>query len=240
MIARATRGWARLARSLSARASELEAFVLPQRCPGCGDPAGAERLLCDACRGGIPRVEEPLCVRCLARERSPVGCRSHSGFRAWAGWVYEERMACVLHELKFGMRSGLGRAYGEALAETLPIHYRPDLVLEVPLHPARLRERGYNQAELLADALSARLGSPRLAGALRRVRPTVPQTGLGARARRRNLEGAFVADRPAILRNREILIVDDVLTTGCTLEACLEVLRDCGARATGVALAWAS
>jgi len=116
----------------------------------------------------------------------------------------------------------------------------PSVLIPIPLAKKRLRERGYNQAALLADSLALRLGSPRLPCALRRLRPTAPQSGLSARERRRNLAGAFGVDRPAALRDREVLVVDDVLTTGSTLEAALAALRDCGARARGVALAWAS
>jgi len=218
----------------------IEAFLLPERCPGCGSEPGADRLLCEACWSLVPRLDQALCVRCLRLERDPSSCSAHPGFQTWCGWIYDERMALVVQALKFGRRRGLAPALGAALAHSLPIHYRPDLVLDVPLHPARQRERGYNQAALLADSLALRLGSPRLPLALRRLRPTAPQSGLSARERRRNLAGAFGVDRPAALRDREVLVVDDVLTTGSTLEAALATLRDCGARARGVALAWAS
>jgi ComF family protein len=218
----------------------LEAFLLPERCPDCGGEPAAGRLLCEGCWSLVPRLDQALCVRCLRLERDPSSCSAHPGFQAWCGWIYDERMARVVQALKFGRRRGLAPALGAALAHSLPIHYRPDLVLDVPLHPARLRERGYNQAALLADSLALRLGSPRLSLGLRRLRPTAPQSGLSARERRRNLAGAFGVDRPAALRDREVLVVDDVLTTGSTLEAALAALRDCGAHARGVALAWAS
>jgi ComF family protein len=221
-------------------ASGVEAFLLPERCPGCGNEPAPNSLLCEACWSAVPRFGQSLCVRCLRLERDPSSCAAHPGFQAWCSWLYDERMARVVQALKFGRRRGLAPALGTALAHSLPIHYRPDLVLDVPLHPARQRERGYNQAALLADSLALRLGAPRLSFALRRLRPTAPQSGLSARERRRNLAGAFGVARPAALRDREVLVVDDVLTTGSTLEACLAVLRDCGARARGVALAWAS
>jgi len=226
--------------ALSRWGAGVEAFLLPERCPGCGAEPAPGRLLCEACWSAVPRFGEPLCVRCLRLERDPSGCSSHPGFQAWCGWLYDERMALVVQALKFGQRRGLAPALGAALAQSLPIHYRPDLVLDVPLHPARQRERGYNQAALLADSLALRLGSPRLPSALRRLRPTAPQSGLSARERRRNLAGAFGVERPAALEGREVLVVDDVLTTGSTLEAALAALRECGARARGVALAWAS
>jgi ComF family protein len=131
--------------------------------------------------------------------------------------------------------AGAGGAAGVAGAEGR----RPDLILEVPLHEARRRERGYNQAGVLADELSVRIGVPRLAEALERVRPTRPQARLGAAERRAQLAGAFRARRPETLEGRNVLIVDDVLTTGATLEACFEVLLDAGAHPTGVTLAWA-
>jgi predicted amidophosphoribosyltransferase len=112
-------------------------------------------------------------------------------------------------------------------------------VLDVPLHAARLRERGYNQSAALADALADVLGAPRLPGALVRVRATPPQARLGPAARRANLAGAFAIERPARLRGRRVLLVDDVLTTGATLDAALAALHDAGADAAGVALAWA-
>jgi ComF family protein len=239
MIKASSRALAWLGHALPTLAGDVEAFLLPERCPGCGGEVRRGRLLCEPCEERVPRLEGPLCVRCLRQERDPSSCASHPGYRAWARWIYDERMSAVVHALKFGGRRGLAGALGTALAQSLPIHYRPDLVLEVPLHSVRLRERGYNQAALLADALALRLGSPRLPGALSRVRATPPQSGLSASARRRNLEGAFAVETPRALRNREVLVVDDVLTTGSTLEACLAALRDCGARATGAAIAWA-
>jgi ComF family protein len=108
----------------------------------------------------------------------------------------------------------------------------------VPLHAARERERGYNQAAALADALAATLAAPRLPRALRRLRATRPQAQLSERERRANLAGAFGLERPASLAGRRVLVVDDVMTTGATIAACLEALRAAGAVAAGVALAW--
>jgi predicted amidophosphoribosyltransferase len=108
----------------------------------------------------------------------------------------------------------------------------------VPLHSARERERGYNQAAALAEALASELAAPRWPGALRRTRATAAQAQLGGPARRRNLAGAFCAAHPERLAGRRVLIVDDVLTTGATLEGCLDVLAGAGAHAAGVTLAW--
>ena len=243
--ARALDGAARtLCSAAAAVAAGLEAFALPQRCPGCGAPARPERLLCDGCLAQTQPLAVPLCARCLARGAEPVGCIAHPGHAVWAGWVYDERVALLVHALKYGDRPGLARELSAVLARALP--GRPaasarsfDLVVEVPLHGARRRERGYNQAAVLAEGLADRIGVPHLADALERVRPTRPQARLGPAERRANQAGAFRARRPAWLTGRNVLIVDDVLTTGATLEACFDALSEAGAHPTGVTLAWA-
>jgi len=228
------RGWA------PALARDLMAFALPQRCPGCGREADPQRFLCDGCRASIPRFESALCVRCLAAGREPVGCLAHRGCATHARWLYDERAARVIHALKYGERTVLARWLGAELAQALPPGYRPDLVVDVPLHRTRRRERGYNQAALLADSLAGVIAAPRLVAALERVRPTRAQARLGPEARRRNLAGAFRVADPHALAGRSVLIVDDVLTTGATLESALGALADAKADARAVVLAWAA
>jgi len=231
-VAARTVGWLR---DLGASVAEL---LLPQRCPGCGVPADARRLLCDACHAAIPRVSFAICARCLAREREPVGCARHPGFQVWPAWLHDERAAAAVQAFKFEARTALASPLALEMARALPPG-RFDLVLAVPLHPTRRRERGYDQAALLAEALGAALGVPRFARALRRERPTRPQTTLDAAGRRRNLRGAFQVPHSAELRGRRVLLVDDVITTGATFEAALAALEAAGAHATGAALSWA-
>ena len=227
------------ARALSAWGRDLASFAFPQLCPGCGARTTATRLLCDSCFARIPRLSMALCARCLVRGREPVGCLAHAGQTVWAAWVYDERAALVVQTLKYTERPGLAHGLGAELARVAPPAPRPDFVLAVPLHPARRRERGYNQAGLLADALSDVLGAPRLEGVLERVRPTRPQARLAPRAWRENVADAFLVRRPRWLEGRHVLIVDDVMTTGATLEACLDAAARAGAAACGVVLAWA-
>ncbi|MEO5989848.1 MAG: phosphoribosyltransferase family protein [Candidatus Eisenbacteria bacterium] len=229
-----------LVRFATALAADVTAFALPQRCPGCGQAAEPSRMLCDACLARIPRLGTPLCARCLAAGHEPAPCSRHAGYQVFVAWLYDDRAAELVQAFKYAERPALAFALGESLAAAVPQAWRrPDLVLEVPLHPVRERERGYNQAACLADALADSLAAPRWPGALLRTRATQPQARLGGAARRRNLQGAFVARYPKRLAGRRILLVDDVLTTGATLDACLEVLADCGATAAGVTLAWA-
>lgn len=197
-------------------------------------------MLCDACLARIPRLGSPLCARCLAAGREPAPCSSHAGYSVFAAWLYDDRAAELVQAFKYAERPALASALGDSLAAAVPLAWRrPDLVLEVPLHPARERERGYNQAAILADALADALAAPRWPRAILRTRATPPQARLGGEARRSNLTGAFAAVHPERLAGRRILLVDDVLTTGATLESCLGVLLDCGAIAAGVTLAWA-
>jgi ComF family protein len=225
--------------ALAPLARAIEDFALPQRCPGCGVLAGAGHLLCDDCLAAIPPISFALCARCLVRGREPVGCARHPHHVIWTAWVYEERAALAVHALKFGERPGLAGALGAAIAAALPPGPPPDLVLGVPLHAARRRERGYDQAALLADAVAERVGAPPLPGVLVRARATRAQARLDAQARRENLRGAFHVRRPSAIAGRRVLVVDDVVTTGATLEACLDTLAAAGARAFAATLAWA-
>lgn len=223
--------WGSLARGLAA-------FAWPQRCAGCADAIGPGAVLCAACDAVIPRLALPLCARCLFEEADPV-CSRHADFRVWPAWSYDERAARVVEALKYSGRTDLARGLGSEMARVLPAEPRADLVIEVPLHPARRRERGYNQSALLAASLADALGVPHLEGALERVRATQAQARLGPAARRVNVRGAFRVRHPERLAGRRVLLVDDVVTTGATLHACLASLEDAGARAAGVTLAWA-
>jgi ComF family protein len=220
---------------------DLERFVAPQACPACGAPCGRAAVLCAACEARIPRLDRVLCVRCLVQEREPDGCARHArAFRAAAAWIYDERAALVVQALKFGARPALAGRLGGVVARALPRGYRADMVIEVPLHAARRRERGYDQAALLAHAVARALDAPAPPGLLVRTRATAEQSRLSAARRRHNLAGAFVVPRPGAVRGRRVLVVDDVLTTGATLEAALAALHAAGAEPHGAALAWAS
>jgi ComF family protein len=151
-------------------------------------------------------------------------------------------MRAAIHALKYGGRTPVAGPLAALLVERgtalLPADAGGgpafDGVVPVPLHPARLAERGFNQAELLAAPCAAAWGRPLLPQALGRVRPTQPQTELDADARRRNVAGAFAVRRPAEVAGRRLLLVDDVLTTGATVRAAARALREGGAAAIGV------
>ena len=221
-------------------ARDLARFAWPQRCAGCGEPPAAGHVLCPACLAAIPRLRLPLCARCLAREAADPVCTRHPGFTVWPAWTYDEHAARAIEAFKYAGRTDLARPLADELVRALPASPRFDLVTAVPLHAARERERGYNQSALLARELARRAGIPHLAGALRRVRATAAQARLGPVARRANLRGAFAVSEPETLAGRRVLVVDDVVTTGATLEAALETLAAAGADAQAIVVAWAA
>jgi ComF family protein len=138
--------------------------------------------------------------------------------------------------LKFGGRAELARPLGRLMADLWRGEPRlgpVDGVLPVPLHWVRERRRGYNQALLLAKDFGRRTETPLWDGVLRRKRSTKPQTELGRESRRANVEGAFEVKRPERVRGKSLLLVDDVCTTGATLEACARALKAAGARRVG-------
>jgi ComF family protein len=139
----------------------------------------------------------------------------------------------AIHQFKYKNRHALTLILARLMADYWHAHplLPVDFLMPVPLHPARQRERGYNQSELLARALSSMIGVPLVTTGLRRVRHTRPQMSLNAADRRPNVRGAFVYQSPggSPIRGRRIVVIDDVCTTGSTLEACSVALKEAGA-----------
>ncbi len=142
---------------------------------------------------------------------------------------YSEAVRAAVHAFKYEGVTHLRELFGEWLCGVLSdVDWHVDVVTAVPLHARRLRERGYNQAALLAQDLAERFRWAFVPQALVRTRETASQAQLNAHERRQNVAGAFVA-APRSVRGRGVLVVDDVLTTGATLTACAEALRAAGA-----------
>src|SRR5262249_27411068 len=189
------------------------------------------------CWDALPRMRARMCLRCARNGRDASACGGHAGHGVWSALVWDERVAEIVHAMKYRGQTRVAAAMAEEMARARD-RLRVDLVTEVPLHPARERERGFNQAALLARALAVCIGAPWVTAVLERSRPTPTQTALGARERAANLAGAFRALEPAWVDGRRVLLVDDVFTTGATLGACSDVLRAAGARVTCSTLSW--
>lgn len=230
------------AHSLARVARDLLEFVLPQRCPGCGVPAAPGLLLCESCWRRLPTLGTPVCARCLLDQRPPDGCRRHRDDLVHAAWTYDERVAALVQAFKFGSRPGLADVLAPAIARAIAHGPRPTVVVAVPLHAARRRERGYDQGARLARAVARECGVPFAEGVLVRTRATAAQSGLGPEARRANLRAAFRLAEPRWVAGQQVLVVDDVLTTGATLHEAMAALRlpGSGTRTRGAVAGWAS
>jgi ComF family protein len=216
-------------------------LLLPPACVRCGAPG--ERALCAECARALPRIARGLCALCQERAAPSesarcAGCASRPSplDACIAGVYFEADAAAWIRGYKYpprgilGAGSGRDRARVRALLREALAWYAldaPACVVPVPLHPRRLRARGFNPAAALARVAARERDVPCDATALERVRDTPTQTGLGRAARRANVRDAFRARR----RVPEcVWLVDDVVTTGATLEACARVLRRAGAR----------
>lgn len=229
-----------------------------RRCHSCGAPLKpGEISLCGQCAEALaPRTGGycPGCGRCYREDISlPHLCANClTSPKPWDGivfhGVYDDRLRDLILQFKFHSRLGLSDLLGSLLTQAYLRSRRdpPDCVVPVPLHPERLRKRGYNQGLELARPVATALGSPLLSGALHRPRPTAPQMSLSARQRAENVRNAFIADEEGsenrqLLRGKTVLLVDDIMTTGATLEACSHALLNAGAAGvTGLVLARAA
>ena len=218
--------------------------LLPAPCLGCARPLparGALLSLCPDCRSRLKRPPLGACAVCalpIPAHNPPPGfrcapCREHPpGFdRLLALWSYEPPLHEVIQGLKFGRLDYLGRHLAEAVAEILGDELAGfDAVVPVPLHWRRRLARGYNQAERIGRPLAGLLGLPLLC-ALSRRRATPPQSRLGREERLGNLRRAFRVPRPGQVRGLSLLLVDDVATTGATLDVAATALKNAGAAA---------
>ncbi len=227
-----------LQRGLERLREALWNLCFPRRCPVCGDivmPKG--ELICPGCVKELSPVTQPVCLLCgkeveSARMEVCPDCLRHKKTfrRNFAVFNYTDTASRSMAAVKYKGRREYLDFYGEAAVRRYGGQIRriaPDLIVPVPVHPSRLRERGFNQAQILAGILGRSLEIPVWADGLRRIKKTLPQKELGAGQRLKNLEKAFGPGSLPKERKR-VLLVDDIYTTGSTLEACTRVLKEMG------------
>ncbi len=210
----------------------------PSRCLNCGEllaGPGVPAPLCAVCADTLLPLDAQACPRCgLPREDGapgpcPACTAAPPGYSATvAGYEYGGAVRGLIQHFKFGGQVALAAP----LARLLLAAREPppgDVLVPVPLHAARLRQRGYDQAACLAHRLGRAVRRPVLNGTLVRRRATRPQVGLHLQARRQNLAEAFAVRRPRAVAGYRVILVDDVMTTGATLSACTAALRAAGA-----------
>jgi ComF family protein len=215
-------------------------LLFPPRCVGC-QRMGA--WLCPACLGEVERVPGPACARCGRPFRGGglcPACRAAAFAlqQVRAPFFFDGVVQRAVHELKYRGRRVLAGPLGGLLADYLRgLGWPAAAIVPVPLHRQRERARGYNQSAVLARVLAAQVGWPLQEAGLVRRRDTRPQVGLDGPARQENVRGAFAWEAPSPPPPR-VLLLDDVYTTGATMEACAEALREAGAQEVrGLALA---
>jgi ComF family protein len=249
--------------SLAANASGLTAAVFatlfPADCRLCGTPLiHISRLpVCDECLSQMTRIDGILCSICGERLNRPDALSQEDGeaccelcrraqptyVKAAAYGSYESGLRDLIHLLKYDLvrpaAAVLGRMLAEAIGD-LPLGFAqgPMVVVPVPLYVKKSRQRGFNQSELIARSALKLLsggGFELKAGVLKRCRETQSQIGLSRHQRRENMRGAFLVAKPEEIAQREVLLVDDVMTTGTTVSECARVLRRAGASKVFVA-----
>lgn len=230
MISAVQRGW-----------GSLIDFLLPRLCCGCGDRVMApELLVCPDCVKAIPPLIQPVCGRCGCPDarvkdadtctNCPTGVIWFSRARAATGFAGTAQTA--VFRLKYQGRTEYADFLGDAMVKEFLVDRDPGnvgLILPVPLHSTRQRSRGFNQSALLGRHIASHLQVPFDPKVLKRTRPTITQTRLKKKQRRQNVLGAFQCIKPGLVCGKHILLVDDVYTTGSTLNECARVLIDAGA-----------
>ena len=207
-------------------------LLFPQRCVGCGKWG---YFICPFCRQSLSHIEPPLCPKCGRPQPSGILCSACISWQAQIDGIrspfrFDGAIRKAVHELKYRNLRAIASPLAELLNEYLAAHTVPaDVLVPIPLHPRRLRERGYNQSGLLALELGKLGQLPIVTSCLIRQRDTPPQARtVSVEERRRNIAKAFICLDNRI-RDQRILVIDDVATSGATLDAAAGALKSAGA-----------
>lgn len=215
-------------------------LLYPKRCPFCGEVQAYQgRQVCETCFKKLKKVTAPYCMKCgkTLEDEEEEYCRDctaipKSYVRGYPVFFYEEPLKSALYDFKYKNQ----REYAVFFAECMDLHYgrelkgrKPEGIVPVPVHPHKRKVRGYNQAQLLAEELSKKIGVPVYKDYLERIVDTSPQKELNDKARLGNLKNAFKLNQNAI-KLKKVLLVDDIYTSGATIEACTKVLLSAGTK----------
>ncbi len=214
-------------------ASQILNLFFPARCPVCNEIGQRHMHLCDECENSVSRITD----RCLGCGNSRTGCTcSKNKFSLFLAspFLYENKLREAIHRFKFGGETDLAKFFGKETAECVAKEFgdvKFDIVTCVPQTKLKRRKRGYNQSALLAKEIAKQLSLPFDELLLIKTRETADQHDLKGKERIRNLKDAFAADKPDSVRDKTILLVDDIKTTGTTLNECRKTLLKAGASA---------
>jgi ComF family protein len=207
-------------------------LVFPDNCLLCRQFLNSrhQRQLCTSCLGSLVPNPTPF-------SRQSLG-GTFAFDHAWSVCLYNETAQKLLHAFKYNSKTSLSKTFVPLMIDFIDRHHVPlqkfNLISPVPLHPARLRERGYNQSALLSLALGRHYGILHTENLLLRQKMTQTQTELGAKQRWTNMDGAFRIKNPSDLEGKNVMLVDDLYTTGATVHSAAETLKKAGAAQVGV------
>ena len=220
-------------------------LVIPPRCPACGAMVGDDLQFCETCWPQLRFITDPACAACgrpfdMARDDTMIcaPCLAHpprhDGIRAAV--IYDDLSRQIALKLKYAGRIGLARLIAHFLARHVPAQTERAVLVPVPLHRIRIWRRGFNQAALIAQALHRRHAIAHLPAALLRVRATPPLKGRTGKERKKLLRGAIAVNPKyaAQLAGRDVMLVDDVYTSGATTDACIIQLKKAGVRSVTI------
>lgn len=218
-------------------------IIYPRRCPICGDiavPRGD--LACSSCRTKLRPIEEPRCKKCSkpidSEEKEYChDCenKNYHYIKGFSLWIYDSLMKKSIADFKYHGRREYNEFYVNELTNKFHDEIRkiaPDVLVPVPIHKSKQLQRGYNQADILAKGIGKELNIPVLSHLLHRDKKTLPQKQLNDKERLKNLERAFTFAREESDRYgrtiRTVMLIDDIYTTGSTVEACTKILLENG------------
>ena len=214
----------------------IKEYLFPHRCPFCG--RAEEKEICIYCAEKVVYIEEPRCKKCGKPVRKAeqeychdCGVHPHYFEEGRSLWIHKPPVNQSVYQFKYGGRRIYGEYYVRKMAEMYGRTIKRwgiDQIVPVPLHPGKQRKRGYNQAWILASGLAELTGVPADEKGILRVRFTVPQKQLSDRQRKKNLKGAFQTAK-GFKPGKNVLVVDDIYTTGCTIDEVSRVLLLAGA-----------
>ena len=228
----------------------LLAILYPQRCSSCATIIEEEEGFCSHCFAHIQPITPPFCSCCgipFATQEGPDHLcgqclREPSPFRQARAWAYYQYgagdvqpLSTAIQKFKYNRDLSIGKALAQLAAAFYPFTSEQyDVIIPVPLHLERLRWRGFNQALLLSKAIGGVHNVAVNPFLLERIRPTVPQTQLTGKERRTNVQGAFIISSPDQVRDKRVVLVDDVYTSGATVSECAQTLTQAGAHLVDV------
>jgi len=214
-------------------------FVYPPHCLVCGRYLSEkEKDLCEGCWNSLGMIPFPFCPNCKSffsdEKNRCLFCSTDSNLLYVRSLgIFDDFYKVLIHKFKYKGKVSLGKKLSKKLGEEIKKDKRFssfDFLIPVPLHPARKRERGYNQSEVMGEVISKELDISFLKNVLKRIKNTKDQTKLNDEQRRKNVKDAFKVSFPEMIKDKKIILVDDVITTGATLDECAKVLKDNGAK----------